>query len=259
MMEWMAVICGGIFAVVIISAMLKKHVVREYERGLLYLNGRFKGQLAPGAYRGWAWRTHVVVVDVRKQILSIPGQDILTADQAGIKLSLIVSYELGNPVQVMHSLANVNDAIYAAAQLALRKVVGSLALEELIDQRIDIGARVCDEIRFVLEPAGLTIRSANVKDVMLPAEMRKACSDVIRARKEGQAALERARGETAALRCLANTARLIEDNPSLLRLRALQVIESSHVGHTVVLSPETYAPPRKSSAPTSDDADTPTA
>ena len=81
---------------------------------------------------------------------------------------------------------------------------------------------------------GLKLKVADVKDIMFPGEMKKAFAQVVKAQKEGQAALERARGETAALRNLANAAKMIEDNPNLLQLRALQSLADSG-GNTLVL------------------------
>jgi len=81
---------------------------------------------------------------------------------------------------------------------------------------------------------GLKLISADIKDIMFAGDMKKAFAQVIKAQKEGQAALERARGETAALRSLANAARTMDDNPNLLQLRALQALADSS-GNTLVL------------------------
>ena len=86
------------------------------------------------------------------------------------------------------------------------------------------------------ESVGVQVHAVQVRDVMLPGELRKAFSEVLKAKQEGQAALERARGESAALRNLANAARLIEGQPALATLRFLQTLEASNAGQTFVMN-----------------------
>ena len=237
-------------AIFLYYLLVVKHVVREFECGLQYRNGRFRRQLSPGGH--WLLRpwTKVVTVDLRKRVATVPGQEVLTADQVGLKVSLVVTYEVADPAKAMHEIENYANALYVAAQLGLRKVVGSLPIDRLLEQRMAIGAELTSEVKFVAESMGLSVHSVEVKDVMLPADLRKSFSEVIRATKEGQAALERARGETAALRSLANAARMLEDNPALLNLRTLQILSSSTSGHTIVLNTDGgIAPLKKTPTP----------
>jgi regulator of protease activity HflC (stomatin/prohibitin superfamily) len=118
--------------------------------------------------------------------------------------------------------------------MALREIVGKEKIDAILENRSGIGTKLMDLTSKKASEFGLKLISADVKDMMLPGEMKKAFTQLVKAQKEGQAALERARGETAALRSLANAARMMDDNPNLLQLRALQALEGSS-GNTLVL------------------------
>jgi len=218
------------------GVLFSKTIIREFQCGLLYHSGRYHKQLGPGAHRVLRFWRDITVLDLRKRTATIPGQEVLTADQVGIKVSLVVNYQICDPQKAEHEVENFTSAMYLAAQVALRKVVAAVALDKLLQDRVNIGAQVTSEVVFIAEPLGLKVHSVEIKDVMLPAEMRSAFSEVVRARQEGQAALERARGETASLRNLTNAARLMEEHPCLLDLRTLQTLSTSRAGQTIVLN-----------------------
>jgi hypothetical protein len=125
-------------------------------------------------------------------------------------------------------------ALYLTLQLALRAAVGERRIEEVLEARGDIGREVLLRAKEPVARFGLELRSVEVKDVMFPGDLKKIFAQVVQAQKEGQAALEKARGETAALRNLANAARLVEGNPALMQLRALQQLGGSP-GNTLIL------------------------
>lgn len=109
-------------------------------------------------------------------------------------------------------------------QLALRAVIGESTAEELLEQRLDRGGRLTELVAERAAGLGLDLFEVDVRDVMLPGDVKSAFTEVLRARAEGRAALERARGESAALRNLANAARLLDGNPGLMNLRLLQAM-----------------------------------
>jgi regulator of protease activity HflC (stomatin/prohibitin superfamily) len=224
--------------------LIAKRVIREFECGLLYCNGCFRRQVGPGAHRILRFRTKIDVVDLRRRVVTVPGQEVLTADQVGVKVSLVVTYVIADPEKALHQVQDYSGALYAAVQLALRKAVGAVPLEQLLEQRLEIGNELTSEVQVIVEQMGLQVTSIGVKDVMLSGDVKRAFSEVVRARKEGQAALERARGETAALRNLANAARMLQDNPALLNLRLLQTLSTGTAAPTVVFNaPGVSVPP----------------
>ncbi|MCS6889318.1 MAG: SPFH domain-containing protein, partial [Chloroflexus sp.] len=116
------------------------------------------------------------------------------------------------------------DELYLALQLALRDAITTRSLADLTAQRATIGNEILANVTPAAERLGLKLSMVELRDIVLPADLRRAFAQVAIARQEGLAALERARGEQAALRALANAARMIEQNPHLFHLRALQAI-----------------------------------
>jgi regulator of protease activity HflC (stomatin/prohibitin superfamily) len=175
-------------------------------------------------------------MDLRKTSLVVAGQDVLTADNVGLKLSLVVIYQVVDPVKAAHETQNWHGDLYNAAQLALRGVVSGVAVEALLNQRLEIGAQLLARVQAKTAKIGINVHSVEVKDVMFPAELKRAFGEVLKSKQEGQAALERARGESAALRNLANAAKLLEGNPALLNLRLMQSLSAAQTaGNTLVL------------------------
>jgi regulator of protease activity HflC (stomatin/prohibitin superfamily) len=218
--------------------------VFEYERGLRYRRGRFVAVLPPGAH--WVARRGGAVtrVDVRPQVLTVPGQELLSSDGIGVKVSLVAGVEVVDPAKAINQVQNYTAALYTLLQVALRQVVGSRSLEDLLAGRADVGPKVLEATAPSALDFGLKISSVDVRDVMLPGDLKRIFAQELAARKEGLAALEKARGETAALRNLANAARIIEDNPALMQLRLLQHLGATS-GNTVVLGDAGIVPAAK--------------
>jgi regulator of protease activity HflC (stomatin/prohibitin superfamily) len=212
----------------------KRVTIFEYQRGLKYSKGRFSGALLPGQYWLFPAFTSVVPVDVRPEFISIPGQDVLSSDGVTLKASIAAEFEVIDPNVAINKTANYRSALYLTIQMALREIVGKEKIDDLMQSRSAIGAKLMELTSAKASDFGLKLKLVDVKDIMFPGEMKKAFAQVVKAQKEGQAALERARGETAALRSLANAARMMDDNPNLLQLRALQSLADSS-GNTLVL------------------------
>jgi regulator of protease activity HflC (stomatin/prohibitin superfamily) len=235
-METIAAILGLAAATVILLALpfIRFVTIFEYERGLLYRNGKFVSVLAPGRHPYLAPWFAYRKVDVRKLHITLPGQEMLTADTISVKISLAVSYQVVDPHAAINRVANFYEALYLIVQLELREVVGSLAVDDLLVKREEIGKAVLERSVQKAADLGLELSTVGVRDIMLPGELKNIFAQVVNARKAGLAALERARGESAALRNLANAARLLDGNPNLQQLRLLHVMENK-TGNTVVL------------------------
>jgi regulator of protease activity HflC (stomatin/prohibitin superfamily) len=211
-------------------------IVTDGFAGLLYHNGKLVESLAAGRHVRWGKNFRVVQVDTRKTLLQVAGQEVLTADNVGVKLSIVLTIQIVNAAKSVQAADNHAAHIYSATQTAVRGIVAGVTMEALLTQRIAIGAQLRELIAPQAEGVGVLVHAVEVRDVMLPGELRKAFSEVLKARQEGQAALERARGESAALRNLANAARLIEGQPALATLRFLQMLEASNAGQTFVMN-----------------------
>jgi regulator of protease activity HflC (stomatin/prohibitin superfamily) len=217
-----------------VAAQFPRVTVREYERGLRYVHGRFAGVLEPGSYRFGKWRTEVRTVDLREMVTVLPGQEVLSADGITIRLSLAGSWRITDPAVAVNQVQNYTQALYVTLQLALRRVVGEAPVDDTLERRAELGSTVRELAAPEVARLGLELVSLDVRDIMFPGDLKRVFAQVVQARKEGLAALEKARGETAALRNLANAARLVDGNPSLLQLRLLQQLGAAS-GNTIVL------------------------
>lgn len=213
---------------------IKRITIFDYQRGVLYRDGVFARVVAPGSH--WtSRRTQIFPVDLRKQLMQLPGQEILTTDSITLKVSAVVEYAVTDATLSLHASANLTGALYSLAQQALRSAVADLPLERLIASRTAVDTLMQTLLLPGAAELGVSVSSVQVRDIMLPSDLRRAYAQALTAQKEGAAALERARGETASLRALANAARMLQDHPGLLQLRAVQAVESSRGAHTLQL------------------------
>jgi regulator of protease activity HflC (stomatin/prohibitin superfamily) len=215
------------------SGFFHRFVIQEFECGLLYRYGKFEVQLAAGRHvrRGLGYA--LATVDLRKQTFPVAGQEVLSADNVGLKISVAVTVQVADPLKAMHEVQDWRSHLYSAVQIALRALVAAQPVEALLSQRLEVGKQLLVAVQPEAAKFGIAVQAAEVKDVMFPGEVKKAFAEVLKAKQEGQAALERARGESDALRNLANAARLLESNPALQNLRLIQSLNTA--GNTVVM------------------------
>ena len=206
--------------------------------GLLYVDGVLQRQLEAGRYAfiRAARRVDAVTLDLRLQTLEVTGQEVLTKDRIGLRANVTAVFRISDPVQAVSVTANLRDYLYKELQFALRQVVGTRSLEEVLGDKQGINAAIAERLVPQLAANGLTVTSVGVKDIILPGDVRELMNRVIEAEKTAQANVIKRREETAATRSLLNTAKLMEDNPILLRLKELEALEkvSEKVGNVIV-------------------------
>ncbi|WP_409294120.1 slipin family protein [Peribacillus sp. SCS-26] len=209
--------------------------IYEYQGGIRFKRGRSgSGLIGPGRYTYLKAVTRIEVFDMRPAVLQVSGQEVLTADLLGVKISFGVHYQILDPKALLSQFEDYQESFRLIAQYKLREVIASSRLDSLLENRKEISENMLNLLREEPNLAPLSIQSVNLKDIMLPSELKKAYLEQKKAQKAAQAALEKARGETAVLRSLANAALLLENNPGLAQLRLIQTIESSE-GNTFVL------------------------
>lgn len=214
--------------------MLRRITVMEWERVVRYRKGRFAGVLEPGRH----WLRGGVKpfrVDLRPRTVTLGGQEVLTADGVGVRVSLALVTRVVDPVAYVQASFAADQAVYVAVQLALRTALGTVSAEDLLTARTELDEALTAGASAAAAPYGLVVERAGIRDLAFPGDLKKVFAQAASARQEAKASLERARGETAALRSLANAAKALESQPALLRLRTLQAIEGA-TGATVVLT-----------------------
>ncbi|MBA2127750.1 hypothetical protein DLM45_16180 [Hyphomicrobium methylovorum] len=200
------------------------NIVSETERGVLYKHGLFVREVGPGRY--WNFPGTVLKrLTVNEMAITVPSQEVMSQDRLPIRLSAIAIIKVRDPRKALEASSDgYYSAVYRTLQLALRDLAAEAPLEGLLDQRASLDERLTEKARAGCEEQGCELVRANVRDVMMPAEIRRIATETVRARLEAQAQLERARGEQASLRALNNAARLLKDNPELMNLRILQTM-----------------------------------
>jgi regulator of protease activity HflC (stomatin/prohibitin superfamily) len=206
--------------------------VDPWERVLRYRRGQLVEVLPSGTVRRFRSRSRLIRIDLRPQLLLVPGQEVLTADGLSVRVSVLGTFAVDDAQLWHETVAEPREFLYAAIQIAVREAVATRTLEQLLAERSDLG--LLDAVAPAAAPFGATVSELSVKDLMVPGELRRAAMELAVARQAGAAALERARSEVAAVRALTNAAKMVGDNPALLQLRTLQAVE--HGRATVVLS-----------------------
>jgi regulator of protease activity HflC (stomatin/prohibitin superfamily) len=204
--------------------------VHQHQRGLRYVQGRFTELLGPGRHVSWSHpeaKVTITVVDTRLQVVTIQGQELMTRDKVTLRLTLTAEYTPGDPASSAHGVADAKDALYLAIQLAAREYVAGVTLDELLEGRDALTRALEAQVQPRARELGLTVGRVGVKDVILPGEMKTLLNRVIEAEKEAAANVIRRREEAAAMRSMANTARVVADHPMLLELKRLEALETA--------------------------------
>jgi len=200
--------------------------IPENHKGLLYARGKFIRLLEPGRY--WLWRPWfhetVVIEDMRLRSTILTGQEIVTKDQINVKMSVAAHYKVVDPVAVNRELQNSANFLHLELQTAIRDLVSGLTLDELLGGKKELSTQLRDSASATMGAFGIEVRSVMIRDVILPGEIKAILAKTLEAERAARSSLITAREELAAARCHANTARLITENPVILRLKELQTI-----------------------------------
>lgn len=235
-----------IFAYLVYLYAFESHIIFQYEKGLRFLKGKFHSLLEPGKYTFYRFNNSVTRIDMRKMTVSVPGQEILTSDNICIKITAGAIFEVCDPFRAVNTVDNYLTYLYSLIHMNCRSIIGALTADELMSKRADIAEKLLQTTSPAALEAGIKLVDARIRDITFPGELKGVFAKVVAAQKEGQALLERARGESAALRSLANSSKLLDENPNLMQLRLIQALGQSS-GHTVVLGgppmPMAHIPP----------------
>jgi regulator of protease activity HflC (stomatin/prohibitin superfamily) len=206
---------------------VKRFNVEEGQQGLLYVDNMLERVLAPGTYAFWSIGrpVNVRLIDVREQAIEVNGQEILTRDRVSIRVNLAAKYRVSDPVLAVSTAKDFAEALYRALQHAFRASLGAKSLDEILANKVAVDTQAAETVRAQMARLGVDVGEIAVKDVVLPGEMRDILNKVVQAEKEAEANVIRRREETSATRSLLNTARVMEENPVMLRLKELEALE----------------------------------
>ena len=209
------------------NAYVAEHVVENHEAGLLYVEGKLVERLAPGRHAFWTVGRKIEVkrLDLRPQPVEITAQEMLSKDRIALRVTLTAFRRIVDPERAAVAVTDVDVWLYRLVQFAIREAVAARTLDEVLAAKNALDAELRAFVRERVAEAGIEVTELGVKDVILPGEIRDLVNKVVEAERNAKANQIRRQEETAATRSLLNTAKLMEDNPLLLRLKELESLE----------------------------------
>lgn len=205
----------------------RKFVVTNQYKGLLLIDGKLSKVLEAGTYYFWNNEISVEVkaIDTRMQQMEIAGQELLTKDKAMLRINFYVRFQVENIEKALMENKEYDKQLYILMQLALREFIGALTLDELLVKKDSVGKEILENLGNKAEDLGLRASDAGIRDVILTGEMKEIMNQVLIAEKKAQANSIMRREETASTRSLLNTAKLMEENEVLWKLKEMEYME----------------------------------
>jgi regulator of protease activity HflC (stomatin/prohibitin superfamily) len=209
------------------NTLVGEHVIENHEAGLLYVDGRLVERLAPGRHAFWTVGRKIEVkrLDLRPQAVEVTAQEMLTKDRIALRVTLTAFRRIVDPQRAVSAVPDVDAWLYRLVQFAIREAVASRTLDEVLSAKNALDAELRSFVGERIADTGIEVTELGVKDVILPGEIRELVNKVVEAERTAKANLIRRQEETAATRSLLNTAKLMEENPLLLRLKELESLE----------------------------------
>ncbi|HEU4472104.1 MAG TPA: slipin family protein [Flavisolibacter sp.] len=211
----------------VLAPYVRKVIVESYEKALLFVDGSFAGPLGPGTHYWWKNNipVHVSRVDTRQLQAEINGQEILTRDKAALRVNAFANYLVVDAEKAVLRNKDYERQLYTNFQLALRENIGMLTLDELLERKETMGPLILRAVNERAKDLGVEVLGFGIRDIILPGDVREIMNSVLVAEKKAQANSIARREETASTRSLLNTAKLMEDNQMLWKLKEMEYVE----------------------------------
>ena len=217
-----ALIIGLAMVIAVISQSIR--VVREYERGIVFRFGNLVGAKGPGLIFLVPWMDRMVRMDLRVVTVDVPKQESMTRDNVPVTVDAVVYFSVVDPVAAVVKVENFLKAVSLIAQTTLRSVLGQSELDELLAHRDKINHILQEIIDRHTDPWGVKVSAVEVRDVMLPEDMKRTMATQAEAERERRAKIINAEGEYQAAEKLVQAAEMIATQPIALQLRFLQTM-----------------------------------
>ena len=201
--------------------------VAAFEKAIMIVNDTFVKILEHGTYHFWKNEQTIKLVkaDMRQLQLEVAGQELLTKDKATVRINFYAQYKVTDVETALMHNKDYEKQLYTILQLALRAFVGAYTLDELLEQKETIATAVLEDVKTQAQKLGVIVLHSGIRDVILPGDMKDIMNQVLIAHKKAQANVVTRREETASTRSLLNTAKLMEDNSMLFKLKEMEYVE----------------------------------
>ena len=225
----------GIIVFIILSSIRQ---IEEYERGVLFLFGKFKKILNPG------WNIVLPIihsykkVDIRTKAVDVPEQDAITKDNVTVRINAVIYYKVQDASKAILAVEDFYFAVGQLAQTTMRNAVGAVSLDDLLSSREKISGEICQIIDEATDPWGIKVENVELKDIKLPMEMQRVIAKVAEAEREKMAVITKSVGEIEASKNLAKAAETMATTPGALHLRTLATLNdlSSDQSNTIIFA-----------------------
>jgi len=231
----------AIIIVIIIISSLK--VINQYERGVKFTLGRFKGIMNPGLNIVWIIFQSYRRVDIRQTTIELPPQEVMTKDQVNLRIDGVVFYKVLEPEKVILNVENLRSQIEAKASSELKEIIGNKTMKESLSDREDIAKKLLAMLNEAIEDRnskdkkdwGIEIKSIQINNIELPKELIRAMSKQAEAEREKEARITKADGEFQASKKFGEASKIYSENPSAMRLRELQTFQEIGTEHNTLM------------------------
>ena len=228
-------------AAIIIYLLVSLRVLRQYERGVVFLLGKFRGVRGPGLTLIFVPFQQMVRVSLRTVTMQIPSQKIITKDNVSIDIAAVAYYHISDPEKAVIVIENVYNAINQISQTTVRNIVGRFSLDQLLSDTAGINEQIKNVIDRHTEPWGTQVSAVEIKDIVLPDNMQRAMAREAEAERERRAKIVAAEGEYQASVKLGEAADIITQHPVALQLRTLQTMaEISTEKNSTIIFPAQF-------------------
>lgn len=206
---------------------IRMYQVESYEKALLFIDGKFERLLNAGTYYFWKNAIQMIVnkVDTRQQKFEVSGQEILTKDKAALRVNFFALYQVADVEKAIVENKDFEKQLYILLQLALREYLGAFSLDEILEKKETVSNFIKDSLNEKVDALGIKLLDSGIRDIILPGDVKEIMNQVLIAQKQAQANIITRREETASTRSLLNTAKLMEENEMLFKLKEMEYVE----------------------------------
>jgi regulator of protease activity HflC (stomatin/prohibitin superfamily) len=215
---------GGIVLLIAILVISSFRVLREYERGVVFMLGRFWKVKGPGLVLVIAGVQQMVRVDLRTIVMDVPPQDVITHDNVSVKVNAVVYFRVVDPEKSVIQVANFLQATSQLAQTTLRAILGKHGLDELLSERERLNTDIQRVLDAQTDAWGVKVSTVEIKQVDLNESMVRAIARQAEAERERRAKIIHAEGELQASEKLLQAAQMLARQPQAMQLRYLQTL-----------------------------------
>lgn len=210
-----------------VAPYVRSSSVENFEKAILFIDGKYMGILNSGVYYWWKNNIaiHVGKIDTRQQQVEINGQEILTKDKASLRINAYAQYKVVDIEKALLQNKEYDKQLYMVFQLALREYIGTFTIDELLEKKETIAPFVLQAVAANAAALGVEVAGFGIRDIILPGDVKEIMNQVLIAEKKAQANTIMRREETASTRSLLNTAKLMEDNAMLFKLKEMEYVE----------------------------------